>query len=291
MIKVLVTGSNGQLGQSLQVLQNQFSDLSFVFLDRSQLDLSQLNSIQTVLSGYEFDVLLNCAAYTAVDQAESEKDLANRINHQALKELAMATKRQGAKIIHVSTDYVFNGRAYRPYQETDKTDPQNIYGFTKLKGEQVLLKQMPENAIVVRTSWVYSEFGNNFVKTMLRLGKEREHLNVIFDQIGSPTYARDLANAILQIATHPILQKTKVESQIFHYSNEGVCSWFDFAKAIFEFSKYACQVWPIETKDYPTPAARPYYSLMNKAKIKQSYGLEIPYWRDALKTCLKELEK
>ncbi|MGE4500924.1 MAG: dTDP-4-dehydrorhamnose reductase [Hydrogenovibrio sp.] len=291
MTKVLVTGSNGQLGQSLQSIQSQFPDLSFVFLDRSQLDLSQLDAIQTVLSGYEFDVLINCAAYTAVDQAESENELADKINHQAVKELAKATKRQAAKIIHISTDYVFNGRAYKPYQETDKTDPQNVYGFTKWQGEQALLNHRPENAIVIRTSWVYSEFGHNFVKTMLRLGKERENLNVIFDQVGSPTYAKDLANAILQIVMHPTFQKPTITSQIFHYANEGVCSWFDFAKAIFELSKYSCQVSPIETKDYPTPAVRPHYSVMNQTKIKRFYGLEIPYWRDALKNGLKELEK
>lgn len=291
MIKVLVTGSNGQLGRSLQAIQNRFSDLSFVFLERNQLDLAQLDTIQTVLSAYAFDVLINCAAYTAVDKAESEKDLADAVNHQALTELAKSAKDQDAKIIHFSTDYVFNGCAYKPYLETDTTDPQNVYGSTKLKGEQVLLKSMPENAIVVRTSWVYSEFGNNFVKTMLRLGNERDKLNVIFDQVGSPTYAKDLANAVLQIVMSPAFQEHKITSQIFHYSNEGVCSWFDFAKAIFELSKCSCLVSPIETKDYPTPAVRPHYSLMNQAKIKQSYGLEIPYWREALKNCLKELEK
>jgi dTDP-4-dehydrorhamnose reductase len=317
--RILVTGKNGQLGQSILAIASAYPQYDFVFVGREELDLSSSQSTADYFSKNAFDVMINCAAYTAVDKAESEPELANQINHLAVKQLAEIAKQQNASLIHISTDYVFDGTQHRPYIESEATAPQGVYGDTKLKGEQAMQSVNPKGCIL-RTSWVYSEFGNNFVKTMLRLGKERDSLNVIFDQVGSPTYATDLAEAILAVLSHTLLgaesqsmpqvghselaegsSKSEEDSsvthqndagvKIYHYSNEGVCSWYDFAKAIFELSGMDCKVFPIETKDYPTPAKRPHYSLMNKAKIKQAYGLDIPYWRDSLKICLKELEK
>lgn len=302
--RVLVTGKNGQLGQSLQKLVDEYSQFKFTFVARDELDLADPQSIANYFSVHSnsFDAIVNCAAYTAVDKAQSEPDLANQINHLAVKQLAQIAKMQAIPLIHISTDYVFDGQSYKPYTEADLTDPQNVYGLTKLKGEQAILASGCKGAII-RTSWVYSEFGSNFVKTMLRLGKERDSLNVIFDQVGSPTYATDLAQAILTFISLSVIDTESSEvieirhqdwqdgvMNIYHYSNEGVCSWYDFAKAIFELSDVSCHVLPIETKDYPTPAKRPHYSVMNKAKIKQLPGLVVPYWRDSLQTCLKELE-
>lgn len=299
--RILVTGKNGQLGQSLQkaVIQNSALSIqhSFTFVGRDELDLACSDSISSFFSNQRFDAMINGAAYTAVDKAESEPELANQINHLAVAQLAGIAKQQSIPLIHISTDYVFNGQGFKPYVETDATDPQNVYGLTKLKGEQAMQASGCVGAII-RTSWVYSEFGNNFVKTMLRLGKERDSLNVIFDQVGTPTYATDLAQAVLIIlnAECSMLNEQQMQMpeiqhstlKIYHFSNEGVCSWYDFAKAIFELSASDCQVNPIETKDYPTPAMRPYYSLMNKAKIKQALpGLVVPHWRDSLKTYLK----
>lgn len=310
MIKrVLITGKNGQLGQSLQKLVEDSSlllgmtaGMVFTFVGRDELDLTCSEPIGAFFNNQRFDAIINFAAYTAVDKAESEPKLADQINHIAVAQLAEIAKQQAIPLIHISTDYVFNGQGFMPYVETDSTDPQNVYGLTKLKGEQSILASGCTGAII-RTSWVYSEFGSNFVKTMLRLGKERDSLNVIFDQVGTPTYATDLAEAILTFLRHSVLDAEfskviEIPNQdrhdgvmnIYHYSNEGVCSWYDFAKAIFECSAIDCEVNPIETKDYPTPAKRPHYSLMNKAKIKQIPGLVVPYWRDSLKTCLKELE-
>ena len=300
--RILVTGKNGQLGQSLQkaVIQNSTLSLqySFHFVGRDELDLACSDSISAFFSHQRFNAMINCAAYTAVDKAESEPEFADQINHLAVAQLAEIAKQQSIPLIHISTDYVFNGQGFKLYVETDASDPQNVYGLTKLKGEQAMQVSGCAGAII-RTSWVYSEFGNNFVKTMLHLGMERVSLNVIFDQIGSPTYAGDLAETILAIVDHLVINRPQVQfgsevseegTEIYHYSNEGVCSWYDFAKAIFELSDISCHVNPIETKDYPTPAKRPHYSLMNKAKIKQLPGLVVPYWRDSLKACLKELE-
>jgi dTDP-4-dehydrorhamnose reductase len=286
---ILVTGSSGQLGQSLSSIANHYPDYTFTFANRAELELSDSNSIATFFDHRQFDLIINCAAHTAVDKAESEPELADQINHLAVKQLAELARKHNTKLIHISTDYVFNGTQYRPYVETDDVAPQSVYGETKLKGEQALLTTMPNNALIIRTSWVYSEYGNNFVKTMLRLGKERDALNVIFDQVGTPTYAHDLAQAIMAIVNSESFNKTTFSSKIYHYSNEGVCSWYDIAKTIFELSNVSCDVSPIETKDYPTPATRPNYSLLNKAKIKQSYKITIPYWKDSLKQCLNKL--
>lgn len=280
--RILVTGKNGQLGQSLQKIAVAFPEYDFVFVGRDELDLASAQSIDEFFAGQNrFTAIINTAAYTAVDKAEVEPDLANQINHLAVSQLADIAHKQDAFLLHVSTDYVFDGKGCRPYIESDPVAPQNQYGLSKLKGEQAM-QVSGCNGAIVRASWVYSEFGNNFVKTMLRLGRERDSLNVIFDQVGSPTYATDLGRALVALL--------KAESQpgveLYHYSNEGVCSWYDFAKAIFELSGVNCAVNPIETKDYPTPARRPHYSLMNKAKIKQTLGMQVPYWREALKRCM-----
>ena len=287
---ILVTGSTGQLGQSLKAIIDNYPQFHFVFANRSQLDLNQSDSITRYFEQHQFDVIINCAAHTAVDKAESEPELANQINHLAVKQLAECAKQHNAKLIHISTDYVFDGKSYRPYSEDDTVAPQGVYGQTKLDGELSVQKILKNNAVIIRTSWVYSEYGNNFVKTMLKLGKERESLNVIFDQVGTPTYAKDLAIAIMEITGSTEFNKNDFDTQIMHFSNEGVCSWYDFSKAIFELSTISCDVSAIETKDYPTPAKRPHYSVLNKAKIKQTYRLTIPYWKDSLKQCLSALQ-
>lgn len=284
---VLVTGANGQLGSEIQALAPGYNDFRFTFCDRDTLDLSNTDAIEAYFQDKTFDAIVNCAAYTAVDKAESDKALAFAINYKAVESLAHIAKAKNMALIHVSTDYVFDGSNYKPYSEEDPTNPQSVYGASKLEGEEALLSINPPNSVIIRTSWVYSTFGNNFVKTMLRLGQERDELGVIFDQIGTPTYARDLAKAVLTI----LPQLTNENVEIYHYSNEGVCSWYDFAKAIFELSKVSCKVKAIETKEYPTPATRPHYSLLNKAKIKTTFSMTIPYWRDSLVEALHILEK
>ena len=282
---ILVTGANGQLGSELRLLSDTYPQYTFTFTDRNTLDLGNLCKMEDFFDHQTFDAIINCAAYTAVDKAESEKEYANAVNHRFVSMLAKIAKRDNASLIHISTDYVFDGTNHRPYVETDPTDPQGVYGMTKRDGENAILSAAPKNCAIIRTSWVYSSFGANFVKTMLRLGRERDTLGVIYDQVGTPTYARDLARAILEIL--PQLQNDAPE--IYHYSNEGVASWYDFARAVFELSGIACRVDPITTEQYPTPAKRPHYSLLNKAKIKSRFGISIPYWRDALKECLTEL--
>lgn len=285
---ILVTGKQGQLGQSIAKIAVHYPQYRFRFVGRDELDLANDVSIDSffAMQNQPFDVIINCAAYTAVDKAETETELANQVNHLAVERLAAWAKQQHSQLIHISTDYVFDGCGYRPYVETDPTDPQGVYGVTKEQGEQKLLNSGCDGYIV-RTSWVYSEFGHNFVKTMLKLGKSRDTLNVIFDQVGSPTYATDLASACLALVAKP---KTEAGVSLYHYSNEGVCSWYDFAHAIFDLAQVSCRLSPIESKDYPTPAKRPHYSLMNKAKIKQELDISIPYWKDSLKNCLALLE-
>jgi dTDP-4-dehydrorhamnose reductase len=286
---IIVTGANGQLGNELLELSVLYANYRFTFIGRNELDLSNSEAIKTWFFDKTFDVIINCAAYTAVDKAESEQVLAGDINTTAVETLARIAKEKNSSLIHISTDYVFDGKNFKPYIETDPTDPQGVYGQTKLGGERAMLQINPANSIIIRTSWVYSGFGNNFVKTMLRLGKEREELGVIYDQVGTPTSARDLAQAILSIIQHPHFS-TLTATEIYHFSNEGVCSWYDFAKAIFEYSEITCNVKPIETREYPTPAKRPHYSLLNKAKIKSTYNISIPYWKDSLQECLDVLK-
>jgi dTDP-4-dehydrorhamnose reductase len=285
---ILVTGIKGQLGSELRELNASYTDHTFTFISRSELDFSNPEAMQLWFLDKTFDIIINCAAYTAVDKAESEQALARAINSTAVETLARIAKEKGISLIHISTDYVFDGMNFKPYLETDPTHPQGVYGQTKLEGEQAMLAINPANSVIIRTSWVYSRFGNNFVKTMLRLGREREELGVIYDQVGAPTSARDLAIAILWIIKHPAIN-TQNATEIYHFSNEGVCSWYDFAKTIFELSDIHCHVKPIETKDYPAPAKRPHYSLLNKSKIKNTFGMTIPYWKDSLQNCLAAL--
>jgi len=284
MLNVWVTGSTGQLGNELKILSSSY-DYRFFFTDRERLDITRSEDVENFIGLNDIDIIINAAAYTAVDKAEEEKEAADTANHKAIEKLALLAKKHSITLIHISTDYVFDGKNYRPYVESDAVAPQGIYGETKCKGEQALQEINPKKSIIIRTSWVYSSFGGNFVKTMLRLGKERESLGVIFDQVGTPTYARDLAKTILDIL--PKIQNDTVE--IYHYSNEGVASWYDFAKEIMAMGEIDCKIHPIETKAYPTPATRPHYSLMNKNKIKETFDIEIPYWKESLHKCLHHL--
>ena len=288
---ILVTGANGQLGSELYALteQNNYDELYFYFTDKENLDITDKAKIEDFCKENTIEVIVNCAAYTAVDKAEVDAENADLINNLAVKSMAEIAKSQGIQLIHISTDYVFDGINSRPYIEEDSVNPQSIYGKTKLDGENAMIEICPGKSIIIRTSWVYSSFGNNFVKTMLRLGNERDELGVIFDQVGTPTYAKNLAESILDI----IQSQREYESnsvEIYHYSNEGVCSWYDFAKTIFELSNIKCNVNPITTEQYPTPAKRPHYSILNKTKIKRDFKLDIPYWKDALKVCLTKLK-
>jgi len=284
-MRILVTGKNGQLGKSIhkRVTNNEHTD-EFVFVGREELNLSNGNNIARYFEGNTFDIIINCAAYTAVDKAEEEAVLANQINHLAVKQLAQIAKIQQAKLIHISTDYVFDGESDKPYIETDETNPINAYGRTKLAGEKALQEIMSTDAIIIRTSWVYSEFGNNFVKTMLRLGKERSELNIVSDQIGSPTYATDLAEVILNIINNKDYQENNQPTEIYHYSNEGGISWYDFAKKILKIAKIDCKVNPITTEQYPTLAIRPRNTLMNKTKIAKIFSIKTRDWKDVFKS-------
>jgi len=283
---ILITGSKGQLGSELQSLSSNY-DYNFFFTSRDSLDISNQEDIKSFCKTNNITHIINCAAYTAVDKAEDEKELANDINHIAVKNIALISKELNISLIHISTDYVFDGTSHIPYIEDDNTNPNGIYGQTKLDGEKAINQINPINSIIIRTSWVYSSFGNNFVKTMLNLSKKLDTLGVIFDQVGTPTYAKDLAKAILDIL--PKVNNTT--TQTYHYSNEGSISWYDFAKAIFEISNINITVNPIETKDYPTKATRPNYSILNKSKIKNDFDIMIPYYKDSLKSCIEILEE
>ncbi len=284
MHNILVTGSNGQVGSEIRELSTNYP-YKFYFTDKKELDISNIGDVRKYIIENNIYTIINCAAYTAVDKAEDEKELANKINHLAVKNLAMLSNEFGIKLVHISTDYVFDGTNCKPYTEDDTVSPQSIYGQTKLDGEKAILEYNLKNSIIIRTSWVYSSYGANFVKTMLRLGKEKESLGVIFDQVGTPTYAKDLAKTILDIL--PQINNDKVA--IYNYSNEGVLSWYDFAKEIMKMAKLNCKINPIETYQYPTPAKRPHFSVLNKSKIKKEFNLEIPYWKDGLDDCLKRL--
>ena len=282
MNNILVTGSKGQLGSELKEITPNFSEYNFLFTDVSDLDITAHDEVRRFIEINNINVIINCAAYTAVDKAESEPELADAINHLAVANFAQIAKENNIKLIHISTDYVFDGRNHKPYLETDVTNPQSVYGQTKLDGELIIQKINPSNSIIIRTSWVYSKFGNNFVKTMLRLAETRDEISVVFDQVGSPTNAADLAKAILDIL--PKIKNKNVE--VFHYSNEGVCSWYDFVKTIFEIKGINCNVLPITTDQFPTPAKRPHFSLLNKKKIKTMFQIEVPYTKDSLNTVI-----
>ena len=284
-MKILVTGANGQLGRELRnVLESEIPGQS-IYTDVAELDLTDSKAVDLFFKQNEISHVVNCAAYTAVDRAEEEKLECASININAVKNLAIAADSVGAKIIHISTDYVFDGTAYRPYKESDKVNPISEYGTTKRKGETALLALAPES-IIIRTSWLYSPHGNNFVKTMMRLGAEHSEIKVVCDQIGSPTYALDLAKAIYRV----LLSHQWVEG-IFHYSNEGVCSWYDFAKAIHRIAGIkGCNVCPIPTEEYPTAASRPFFSVLDKSRIKATYGADVPYWEDSLIDCINRIK-
>ena len=283
MKNILITGANGQLGNEMRVLSAENPEYAYFFTDVAELDICNEQAILDFVKANQINVIVNCAAYTAVDKAEENVELCIRLNADAVGYLAKAAEAHGAEFIQISTDYVFDGTSHIPYQETEATCPNSVYGHTKLAGEQNALT-LCSRSMVIRTAWLYSTFGNNFVKTMIRLGKERENLGVIFDQVGTPTYARDLARAIFTAIRQGVVPG------IYHFSNEGVCSWYDFTKAIHRLAGITtCHVKPLHTEEYPTPAKRPHYSVLDKAKIKETYSIEIPYWEDSLKECIDAL--
>ena len=289
-MRTLVTGANGQLGKSIKnlVIQQQISD-SFVFATRDQLNLSDLQGLKSYFETHKFDLIVNCAAYTKVDKAEIDENQANLINHLALKKIAEIAQSNSIKLIHISTDFVFDGFKSQPYLEGDTADPLNIYGKTKLAGENAVISIMKFNAIIIRTSGVYSEYGNNFVDTILKLEKNGNELNVVSDQIGTPTYASDLGLAILTVLKSEKFNRNEQESQIYHYSNRGFCNWYDFANEIIKILGSNCILNSIKTEDYPTTANRPRNTVMSKDKISQEFGLKINFWKDSLKVCLKNI--
>ena len=283
MKNVLITGANGQLGNEMRVLSEANKEYTYFFTDVAELDICNEQAVMDFVKANDINVIVNCAAYTAVDKAEENVELCTKLNADAVGYLAKAAEANGAEFVQISTDYVFDGTAHIPYQETEPTCPNSVYGSTKLAGEQNALT-LCSRSMVIRTAWLYSTFGNNFVKTMIRLGKERDTLGVIFDQVGTPTYARDLARAIFAAIRQGVVPG------VYHFSNEGVCSWYDFTKAIHRIAGIMdCKVNPLHTEEYPTPAKRPHYSVLDKTKIKVTYHIEIPYWMDSLQECISEL--
>ena len=282
-MNILITGCNGQLGSEIRLLENNYPQYTFFNTDKGELDITNQLAVNDFINRHEIDGVVNCAAYTAVDKAETNQKLCTALNTEAPAYLAAAIDKRGGWIVQVSTDYVFNGKKFTPYVETDTPCPDSVYGSTKLAGEFGVGK-FCKRAMIIRTAWLYSTFGNNFVKTMLRLGSEREEIGVVFDQIGTPTYAHDLAVTILTAV------ENGVKPGVYHYSNEGVCSWYDFTKAIHRIAGItSCHVKPLHTAEYPTAAKRPAYSVLDKTKIKETYGMEIPYWEDSLAKCIKSL--
>jgi len=294
-MRILVTGKNGQVGQSIQNIVNKTSNTNlnnyeFVFVGRDELDLSKAGSIQAYFEKNKFDVAINCAAYTNVEQAEVDENDASLINHLAVKEIATIAKNKNMKLIHISTDFVFDGNKSKPYIETDTTSPINIYGKTKLAGEFSAISIMKFNAVVLRSSWIYSEFGNNFVDTIIKNATLKGQLDIISDQFGTPTYANDLAQLIINILAKDKFNMPEMLSEIYHYSNEGECTWFDFAKEIVDILQIDCNLCPITSDDYPQLAKRPKYSVLSKKKISEEFDLNINDWKDSLNHCLKNLK-
>ena len=282
-MKILITGCNGQLGNEMQLLEKENPQHTYFNTDVAELDITDQKAIEKFVSENAIDGIVNCAAYTAVDKAEENQNLCMKLNATAPDYLAQAIEKRDGWMIQISTDYVFDGTNHKPYTEADSVCPNSTYGRTKLAGEQAVMAGC-KKSMIIRTAWLYSTFGNNFVKTMIRLGKEKPELGVIFDQIGTPTYARDLAVAIFAAINQGIVPG------IYHFSNEGVISWYDFTKAIHRIAGITtCRVRPLHTEEYPTPANRPHYSVLDKTKIKQTYGIEIPYWEESLVECVKLL--
>lgn len=287
---ILVTGANGQLGSELKrVTKDHEANLKFIFTDVAELDITNLAAVEHFVKENKIKYIVNCAAYTAVDKAEDDVELCYKINRDAVRNLAIAATNNEAKVIHVSTDYVFDGTNTKPYVETDPVCPKSVYGKSKQEGEATLMEACP-NSIIIRTAWLYSIFGNNFVKTMIKLGKERDNLNVVADQTGTPTNAADLADAIIKILDHG--EANHFEAGIYHYSDEGVTSWYDFTVQIHKDAGITtCKVSPITTDQYPTKASRPQYSVLDKTKIKDTFHIRIPKWEDSLKVCVNTLVK
>ena len=282
-MKILITGCNGQLGNEMQLLEMENPQHTYFNTDVAELDITDQKAIETFVEENQIDGIVNCAAYTAVDKTEDNQELCTKLNANAPEYLAAAIEKRGGWMVQISTDYVFDGTNHTPYVESDPVCPNSVYGRTKLAGEEAALKAC-QKTMIIRTAWLYSTFGNNFVKTMIRLGNEKPELGVIFDQIGTPTYARDLAVAIFAAINQGIVPG------IYHFSNEGVISWYDFTKAIHRIAGITtCHVRPLHTSEYPTPATRPHYSVLDKTKIKNTYGIEIPYWEDSLKDCIEKL--
>ena len=279
-MNILITGSNGQLGNEMRVLSSQYPRHQYFFTDVAELDITDAQAVRNFVSQQAIDLIVNCAAYTNVDKAEQDEAIAMKINAEAVGILGA----QGVKVIHVSTDYVFSGDEHLPCKETDSVAPRTVYGRTKYEGEKMLLASCPE-AVILRTAWLYSSFGNNFVKTMIRLGKEKSELGVVFDQIGTPTYAADLAWAIFTVIESPVWHPG-----VYHFTNEGVCSWYDFTLAIHELAGITeCHVRPILSEEYQYKTPRPHYSVLDKSKFKKTFNIEIPHWQDGLKRCVRLL--
>jgi dTDP-4-dehydrorhamnose reductase len=285
MKKIIVIGSKGQLGNEFQELEKQYQSFQFFFYDVEEMDIVNKDLVEKGISEVKPDYLINCAAYTAVDKAETEKEIAFAINSEAVRNIATACSSNGVKFIHISTDYVFDGEASEPYKEESIVNPSNIYGESKLRGEQEAVKGNAD-VIIVRTAWVYSIYGSNFVKTMLRLMRSKPEISVVADQYGSPTYAHDLAEVIMNI-----ISSGKWVPGIYHYTNDGIISWFDFASEIKKLSVLSCKINPITTEEYPTPAKRPQYSVLNKTKIQQTFGVKLKDWKDSLQQCLNKMSQ
>jgi dTDP-4-dehydrorhamnose reductase len=288
MAIILITGANGQLGSEIKKVSKSYYGYDFIFTDIDELDLSDARHTADFIKKNEPDWIVNCASYNLVDKAENESEKAMLINSTAVRNISDTIKGSDCRLIHISSDYVFDGRSNVPYNENSVTDPQNIYGKSKLEGEKAA--QIHNGSMIIRTSWLYSSFGSNFAKTILSKAKEKAALNVVFDQTGTPTWAADLATAIMQIISSVIRNQVAFNAGIYHYSNEGVCSWYDFATAIVEEAGLVCKVLPILSKDYPVAAQRPSYSVLDKTKIKENYNLDIPHWRSSLNKCIKQLK-
>lgn len=285
MENILITGANGQLGNEMRLMSEEDTANNYFFTDISELNICNEAAVNKYVQENKIDLIVNCAAYTAVDKAEDERELADRLNRAAPGYLAKAVEKRGGAIIQISTDYVFDGTNHIPYKEEAPTCPNSAYGTTKLEGEKNVQANC-RRSVIIRTAWLYSVFGNNFVKTMLRLGKEKESLGVVFDQIGTPTYARDLARAICTII------RIGIVPGVYHFSDEGVCSWYDFTKSIHRLAGITtCELRPLHTEEYPAKAARPHYSVLDKTKIKKTFGIQIPHWEESLAECIHLLEK